>query len=575
MNPATRKILLALAALTPMIAGVVVAAEGKPAKTPPATARLVVPADAETLGNAALYEAVLALLRSSDEVIVPRPDVHPVSATNNREAIIPPMCYTRTEGKHNPCYVCHQDAQPGRENRMNDADLQSAYSFSDVGLENHWSNLFEDRSARVAAIGDDEILDWVGRDNYSELPERLRAVGFQGWIPDMAGLQKGAGAFDEFGFAKDGSHWVAFNYKPFPSTFWPTNGSTDDVMIRLPSVYRSDRQGRYSRDIYLANLSIVEANIKGLDEIETPLLDEKVVGEDLDGDGQLGQSRRLRLRGHYVGGAHEYFFQAGIYPQGTEFLHTVRYLAFADDGRVVPSTRMKEVRYLRKWQAMPKQTLGELYAEEGYSKDSGYLPGYTNLWDWGLDNGMGWSVLGFIENRNGRLRAANYEETLFCMGCHNSIGATVDKTFSFARKVDGAAGWGYIDYQGMPDVPNRGESAGEYATYFERAGGGDEFRSNPEMRERWFKPDGRVDHERLKGKDVYDIIAPSRERALQLNKAYRVIVEDQDYIFGRDASIVPPHNVYERVDNESSPTLPPDRVYEWDIRLDWSAAAAE
>ncbi len=87
---------------------------------------------------------------------------------------------------------------------------------------------------------------------------------------------------------------------------------------------------------------------------------------------------------------------------------------------------------------------------------------------------------------------------MFCMGCHGSIGATIDKTFSFPRKVDGAAGWGYIDLKGMQDAPNMGETKGEIATYFERVGGGGEFRSNQEMWERWFNEDGTV--------DIYDLV---------------------------------------------------------------------
>ena len=161
---------------------------------------------------------------------------------------------------------------------------------------------------------------------------------------------------------------------------------------------------------------------------------------------------------------------------------------------------------------------------------------------------------------------------LFCMGCHSSVGATIDKTFGFPRKVDGAAGWGYIDLKGMPDAPNKGETMGEIAQYLSRVGGGGEFRSNPEMFQRWFNEDGTVDHERLaRAEDVYDLIVPSRERALKLNKAYRVIVEDQDYIFGRDAITEPPANVYQHIDNETAPTLPGDLFFEWDIRLDWSA----
>jgi hypothetical protein len=79
------------------------------------------------------HEDVLALLRADDAVVPNAPPVHPVHTMYNREAIVPPMCYTRTEGKHNPCYVCHQDRIPGRPNAMDDGDLQAAYSFSPLG----------------------------------------------------------------------------------------------------------------------------------------------------------------------------------------------------------------------------------------------------------------------------------------------------------------------------------------------------------------------------------------------------------------------------------------------------------
>ncbi len=516
------------------------------------------------------HQQLIDHLLNSDAVVPPKPGVHPVTATYNREAIIPPMCYTRTEGKHNPCYVCHQDAIDGRENLMNDADLQVAYSFSDLGTSNHWQNLFVDRSKRIESISDDEIRYWVAQDNYSELAPRLKQAGFKGWIPDLENLQRKEQAFDHEGFAKDGSHWVAFNYKPFPSTFWPTNGSTDDVMIKLPEVYRTSKKGQYSRDIYKANLSIVEAKIKGLSSIKSFPIDEKRVGKDLNGDNTLSVITELTHLDQYVGAAEAYFIDTYLYPQGTEFLHTVRYLGFDENDEIAVSTRMKEVRYMKKWKAYPKASYARAYEDEAFDKEAGNLPGYTFLGDYGLDNDSGWSVQGFIENREGRLRATSYEENLFCMGCHSSIGATIDKTFSFARKMEGAAGWGYINLKGMPDTPNSGEQKGEILTYFERAGGGDEFRSNTEMLERWFEADGKVNYHKVAGKDVYTLITPSVERALALNKAYKVIVEEQSFIYGRDATVKPPINVYKEIDNATAPTLSPEFIYSWDIRLGWS-----
>lgn len=523
--------------------------------------------------GARYYLQITESLRTGTDVIPQVPsEVHPVNTVYNREAIVPPQCYTRTEGHYNPCYVCHQDAIPTRENVMNDGELQVAYSFSDLGMTNHWKNLHEDRTERIQAISDQAIQDYINEENYSDLAPRLQEAGFKGWIPDLQSLENGAAAFDKHGFALDGSGWVAYNYKPFPSTFWPTNGSTDDVMIRLPKAYRSTKSGVYSENIYRANLAILESRIKGLDQIECLPVDESPLGVDLNGDGALGTIHRITKLDAYVGAAEGYFIDTFLYPEGTEFMHTVRYVGVDDAGNIGIPKRMKEVRYMKKWRAYPKAVYARQYQLEAFEKEAGNLPGYMNLGHYGLDNGNGWSIQGFIEGSDGRLRANTFEENLFCMGCHNTIGTTIDKTFSFARKVDGAEGWSYINLRGMPDAPSMGEDQGEILTYLQRVGGGSEFRNNEEMRQRWFNEDGSVNVEKVKAaKDVYALITPSKERALKLNKAYKLIVEDQDYIYGRDAVVSPPENVHEFIDNVNAETLPEDRTFPYDIRLDWPA----
>lgn len=518
------------------------------------------------------HEELLAKLQASDAVLPPTQNRIEVWAMYNREAPIPPQCYTRTEGRHNPCYVCHQNAIPGHENAMNDGDLQSRYEFSTTGQRNHWRNLFEDRSARVAQISDADIMQWIGANNYSELAPRLRAADFQGWIPDIQNLQLGAAAFDDEGFAKDGSQWIAFNYKPLPSTFWPTNGSTDDVMIRLPVEFRSDEKGNYSRDIYRINLALLEVSIKNLPQVSIKPVDERKIGVDLDGNHQLTVTTLIKARDHFVGGAAAIAAQPFIYPLGTEFLHSVRYIGIAQDGSIYNAPRLKEVRYMKRRQRSDPEQLRLWYEAELRERETGELPAYINLGHSGLATPMGWQLSGFIEDRHGRLRVNTYEETMYCMGCHSAIGTTIDKTFSFARKVDGADGWGYINLHGMRDVPNVGESQGEILTYLERAGGGSEFRHNDEMEKRFYNADGSVNRAAVAAaKDVYALITPSRERALLLNKTYKIIVADQDYLYGRDATITAPQNVYANVD-ASAPTLPPEKQYRWDIRLDWGAA---
>ena len=528
------------------------------------------PVSATTSNSKPTYESLLDALRKNDSVMPPLPKGHPVDSMYNREGIIPPQCYTKNDQTFNACYVCHQSPISGRENVMDDIDLQREYSFSPLGMTNHWKNLFEDRRERVSMVSDEEILNYVSQENYSELAGRLEEGGFQGWIPEMKDLHLGDLAFDEEGFARDGSNWVAFNYKPFPSTFWPTNGSTDDVMIRLPEIFRTDLQGGESRDVYRANLAILEANMKGLEEISCLPVDERAVGRDLDGDGKIGTAGRIVDVTSYVGGATKVEIHTHLYPGGTEFMHSVRYLGLDEGGQVTFSPRMKELRYMKKWRAYSKPVYARQYQLEGFEKEAGNLPGYHNLEDNGLDNGNGWAISGFIEDKAGRLRSLTYEEKFSCMGCHNSIGSTIDKTFSFARKVEGAEGWGYLNLRGMPDAPNVGEVEGEILTYLKRVGGGSEFRNNDEMKERWFKDDGSLDEKKLaKAKDVYELITPSRERALMLNKAYRTIVEDQDFIYGKDATVEPPKNVFQRIDNETALTLPPERQYRWNIMLDW------
>ncbi len=523
-----------------------------------------------------LYEQILEHLRNDPDVVLPwMPDALDTDTMFNREAPVQPQCYTDTGGVHNPCYVCHQNAIPDRENTMNDRDLQEAYSFSTVGLMNHWFNLFDDRSEQVAEISDAEILDYIDTDNYSELAQRLRNAGFTGWVPDLANLADGAAAFDADGFAKDGSWWVAFNYKPLPSTFWPTQGSTDDVMIRLPQAFYTNAAGESSRAVYKANLAILEANVKGYSEISSWPIDENAVGTDLNKDGKLSITNMVSAsRTHYVGAAGATELIPYVYPMGTEFLHTVRYVGVGNDNSVHNARRMKEVRYMKRRIQSRHFQLQHFYEEENLEKEMESLPIYKNFGHEGLSSNFGWNITGFIENKQGRLRWNTYEENAYCMGCHSTIGSTIDKTFSFPRKVDGAAGWGYINLRGMRDAANVGESLGEVATYLNRVGGGTEFRSNPELESRFYHADGSVNTVALAStRDFYDLATPSRARALQLNKAYKAIVEQQSFIFGRDATITPPQRVLTEVDEQTSPTLPAERQHDWNILLNWKTAA--
>lgn len=486
----------------------------------------------------------------------------------NAEAVIPPQCYTKTDGRFNPCYICHQSHTPGtRTNVMNDGGIQGEYSFSTEGETNHWTNLFHSRQADIEAIADNEILAYVRQDNYSTL---LTAPD-SGYQPDLANLADPERAFDHQGLALDGSGWVAFNYKPLPSTFWPTNGSYDDVIIRLPDVFRTTTNGNPSRELYFLNLSLVEMAIKDLDSISIPATNEQVIELDLDGDHTLGQATRLIRREYYLGAAEAIPLVRQQYPAGTEFLHTVRYLNVVN-GEIKPARRMKELRYSRKYKQINNAALQFFYNQEYREKADARLPRYS----WaapaeqaGMNNKIGWMVQGWIESADGQLRLQNYEENFFCMGCHTTVGTTIDSTFAFPRKVTGASGWGYINLKGMPDAPNYGEQTGEIATYLQRVGGGDEFRQNREMLARWFDTNGNIDTSKISHADVYSLISPSPERALALNKAYRLIVAEQSFYLGRDAVLGQPVNIFDQVTQDSVPLLPADKQFHYDLRLQW------
>ena len=487
----------------------------------------------------------------------------------NPESVIPPQCYTKTNGKNNPCYACHQsyDKSENRPNQMGDGTLQGNYEFSDVGLTNSWKNLFVDRRELIADISDKAILDYIGEDNYTASTENGLPAEMQ-----IKQLSYPDEAFGEHGIANDGSGWVAYNYKPFPSTFWPTNGSTGDAMIRLPAAFQL-RQGEYSEDVYLANLTLLEMALKDVNTLAVPQLNEMVIGMDLNGDGALSEAvTHIQRQSHYVGDASSIELSYQLYPQGTELLHTVRYIGVDDEGQIYNAPRMKEVRYMQKALFRSKESLASAYYAEAKDKAFEKLPQTRYLGEEkGIDNGFGWTLNAYIEDKQGQLRPQHEQELAFCNGCHKTVGSTFDQTFSFARKVPGAKGWGYINLHEIDDVPNINEQEGEFLTYMRRVGGGDEFRQNAEMLARWFNAEGKLNEAKVKqANSVYELITPSPERALALNKAYQTIVKEQSYLFGRDATITEATNVLSEIDAEQPPLLPEHR-YHWDMRLDWFA----
>lgn len=496
---------------------------------------------------------------------------------NNYEAVIPPQCYTKTEGVSNPCWACHTTAVTPNQNV--DFMLQEEYAFSNFALTNRWDNLFRERSGEIDKISEDQVYEYIRTDNYTPLREKMDEIDIKVlWKPDLD-FNRG---FDEKGFAKDGSWWRALRYKPFLGTFWPTNGNTDDVFIRLGEEFRTDEKGNISEEIYKINLAILEAlvgcdpGVKKQDcrrSVE-PVSEEKA-GIDLNRDGKIDGTvtEIVGIPEHWAGKAKDYEIKKYLFPKSTEFLHTVRYIDPDSPGLL--SKRMKEVRYSKKTDWLDTWALNAFNEREFEEKEEGKLPKFGGSPITGIDNKFGWRFQGYIEDAGGRLRLQTLEEHQYCMGCHGSLGITVDKTFTMPRKVPGKDGWKHQNLEGIKDFPQAGHSKPEIYTYFERVRGGDEFRANDEIIHKFF-PDGNLDKEKVLtaspgGKnDITYLVYPSRQRALQLNKAYMALVKEQSFEKGRDTLLKPPVNVHRNIKNGSTDLGKSGKIfYDGRLWLDW------
>jgi len=47
--------------------------------------------------------------------------------------------------------------------------------------------------------------------------------------------------------------------------------------------------------------------------------------------------------------------------------------------------------------------------------------------------------------------------------------------------------------------------------------------------------------------DILVLLFPSKKKALSLDKGYKVMVQEQSFIYGRDANVKPMENVYKAI----------------------------
>ena len=510
---------------------------------------------------------------------------------NTRGAYITSMCYTKTKDEDmdeisNPCYSCHTKGKI--PNYFNDTNLQREYSFPEKMLSNPFKNLFKDRSKEVQRIGDEEILVYVRRSNYFDengtiaLQHTLPST-WEGYVPDCYFH------FDDEGFdhTPTGAYtlWRAYRYYPFLGTFWPTNGSTDDVLIRLHNVFSYDQSGAFDLDVYKLNLAIVEAVVKQKDIAIEPI-NERKYGIDIDQDGTLSIATHISQSvKSYVGQAAirlqegKLHLAKGLFPEGTEFLHSVRYIDWDDKaGHIRMAKRMKELRYAKKtrwltYSQIQRVASSELWEAQANDSTQGVMATFRGDYEHGLRNDLGWVYQGFIEDHKGDLRPQTHEETIGCMGCHAHLGATTDSIFSFARKFEGIDkeekmyGWNHWSQKGLVGIAEpRADYINhpheyEYSFYLQNNHSGNEFRNNDEVKHTFFDDNGTVKPEMIQQlhHDISLLLFPSKQRALALDKGYRVMVEEQSFIYGRDANVNSMENVFKEIE-EGQSTLIRDAI---------------
>ena len=564
-----------------------------------------------------LSSAVLLLANSKIEDIkksLPVYDGVDITSKNikNMDSVyISPQCYTKTQDNKgntfNPCYSCHINSSA--PNFIDDFDLQASYDFSESSNKNPFTNSFKDRTTLVEKIADKEILSYINQSNYKSSDGRIIIADklnydlpskwdfaydgkkdgkWKGYIPDSYFN------FDDEGFDKDlngvYTGWRAFAYTPFLGTFWPTNGSVDDVLIRLPKSMMQDEKGNFSKEIYKINLAIVESMIKKQDIKLDFEVDESKYNVDLNHNNlvdktsiivykwnkpdALSKYPKVIYKNYYVGLAKKELIEnklhisPGLYPDGTEFLHSVRYIGIDEQKNSIKmSPRMKELRYTKKTSWNNYSQLSNAAQSEIKEKDAfpERLRGVKGDMEKGLSNGLGWVYQGFIEDKNGNLRPQSYEETLSCIGCHSGIGATTDSSFAFPRKFDEKNAWYHWTKKDLKGTKDRvlSNKKGEFTFYLEQNRAGDEYRANEEIKNKFFDKDGKLiqsEVDKIKD-DITYLIYPSVKRAIKLNKAYKVIVDEQSFIYGKDAHIKPlDDSVHKEVEPGKSTGITPIKL---------------
>ena len=433
----------------------------------------------------------------------------------NEHPGIPEQCWIETGyGTQNACKYCHTDylSKLGHGNNIPIGEDQILYSFPTPALNKiAWRNIThpQEITTRLSQEGisiphshDQALLDYVRQDNWTGTYMKARSSGDESWnnlaesgnsfqlfpaldprnlFPFRKNDPTGGGThgyIDPEGFVRNSEDnytgWRAINFFPY-SIFTPLTGSVSGIYIRLPEPFMQTAR-EFDLVTYKHNLDLLEANIKNQPLVATL----------------------------YAGDAGSVPINKGFFPLGTEFAHPLHYVDLNADGDSgmrpngvsgnngvayefpgTRSKRVKEIRYMYKWKAV---TLEEL-AEPGVEGEDGYQRFLSNSRQGWIDNGAGWILAAYIEDRKGNLRPQTTEELVQCKGCHALTGNTVDSVWSFQRKLPEDSGWrdmNYGEYNArtpevtrLPDFENLSAGMGVLGYFFYTVVGADLFGVTP------------------------------------------------------------------------------------------------
>jgi hypothetical protein len=216
--------------------------------------------------------------------------------------------------------------------------------------------------------------------------------------------------------------------------FYPTHPAVLAEFTSVCPIHFMTKNGEFDVETYAGNLDILEKNIKN----------------------------RLTEPTNYLADAAQVPVKKGFYPVGTEFAHPLHYVDLLADGEAgnrpdgvvnnetpdyefpgTRSKRIKEIRYMYKWKDVD---LEDIALEEEESDEPEFEFFYGREGQGWVDNGAGWILAAYIENRHGELRPQTTEELTQCVGCHAKVGNTIDAVWSFQRKIPGKEGWADMHY---------------------------------------------------------------------------------------------------------------------------------